>query len=140
MINLSMTAYISSNSEYQIKEGDLIRTFNGNTQKLGSDFSYVSEETIVKVLKEKKISIKQLNNLDTLVGESILDSLGAGIDLNKEGGRFFALIKRKKGYIGFHSGKILEVIEDTKDKEMGLDFADIDREIDEQYGFPNKKP
>ena len=74
-----MTAYISNNSEYQIKEGDLIRTINGNTQKLGSDFSYISEENIVKVLKDKKISLKQLNNLDTLVGESILDSLGAGI-------------------------------------------------------------
>ena len=135
-----MAAYVSSNSKYHIEEGDLIRTFNGNTQKLGSDFSYVSDETIVKVLKEKKISLKQLNNLDTLVGESILDSLGTEIDMNKDGGRFFALIKRKKGYIGFYSGKILEVIEDTKDKEMGLDFADIDKEIDKQYGSPNKKP
>jgi len=134
-----MTAYISSNSEYQIKEGDLIKTSNGNPQKLGSNFSYVSEETIVKVLKEKKISIKQLSSLDTLVGESILDSLGAGIDLNKEGGRFFALIKRKKGYTGFYSGKILEISKNKEDDEMGLDFADIDKEIEEQYGSHNKK-
>lgn len=144
-----MPIYASENSEYEIKNGNLVKDSNGKILEIGPYFVYTSDKPLLKILKEKNISLSQLEHrIEISIGNSILKALGEGMDKNTTGGRFFALVKKGNKYAPVYSGKILEIdkedsdevilLDSDKDSKLGLDFADIDKEIEEQYGSPKK--
>ena len=122
-----MSIYASKNSEYEIKNGNLVKDSNGKILEIGPYFVYTSDKPLLKILKEKNISLKQLEHcIDISIGDSILRALGKGMDKNTTGGRFFALVEKGNKYAPVYSGKILEIDKDGSDEVILLEPAKKD--------------
>ncbi len=132
-----MDVYKSKNSEYYIKDGNLIRERNRKKESLGKKFVYISTKDLVSISKEKNIKLNEVKTLETTIGDEFMAVLeDKDMDLNKTNGRFFVLQEGLEDYLIFCSGEIIEKKEYgakiglANESELDLDLdLDDDKEL-----------